>query len=78
MIKYTVKKLPYVEGFVWHYIYKKVNKKQLPTMLADGWEVVSEENIITTFYKEKWLEISSTKKIALISLIISLLTFVFK
>ncbi len=78
MIKYTLKKLPYVEGFVWHYIYKKVNKKQLPAMLADGWEVVSEENIITTFYKENWLGISLTKKIAIITLVIGLLTFIFK
>ena len=78
MIKYTVKKLPYVEGFVWHYIYKTVNKKQLSAMLEDGWEVVSKENIIETFYKEKWVIISSAEKVAIVSLIIALLSFIFK
>ncbi len=78
MIRYKLKKLPYVEGFVWHYIYKKVNKKQLPAMLEDGWVVVSEENIIETFYKTKWVNISSAEKVEIVLLIIALLTFVFK
>lgn len=78
MIRYKLKKLPYVEGFVWHYIYKKVNKKQLPEMLQDGWEIVTEENVIKTFYKEKWVSITRAEKVSIISLIIALLTFIFK
>ena len=78
MIRYTVKKLPHVEGFFWHYTYETVNKKQLPAMLEDGWEVVSKKNIIETFYKEKLSKISSSEKVAIASLPISLLSFVFK
>lgn len=78
MIRYRVKKLPYVEGFVMNYIYETVSNRQLPGMLEDGWEVVSKENTIETFYKEKWVSISRAEKVSIISLIIALLTFVFK
>ena len=78
MIRYTVKKLPYVEGFVMHYIYETVSKSKLPGMIEEGWEVVSKENIIETLYKEKWVSISSAEKVAILSLIIALLSFVFE
>lgn len=42
---YTIKKLPYVEGFVMHYIYKTATKKQLPALLKDGWEIVQQQNV---------------------------------
>lgn len=71
---YIIKKLPYVEGFVMHYIYQTATKKQLPKLLNDGWEIVSQENFIIYHIKTILSKLSYGEKFqALVTIVIFIL-----
>lgn len=71
---YTVRKLPYVEGFVTNYDVERINKKQLPVFINNGWELLNEEYFIISNLIKKYKSLNTSDKISIIALIVAIIS----
>lgn len=74
MIKYIIKKIPYVEGFVMcNYEFLKVSRKDLDKYLKEGWEIEKKEYPIFSPIKKFCNSYSRDKKTEIILVVIGAL-----
>jgi hypothetical protein len=74
MIKYEIKKIPYVEGFVMNeFEYKTVSKSELQSFLKNGWSLHRKKYFIVTNFIDWWKPLSLGNKIAIFAILIPVL-----
>jgi len=74
MIKYEVKKIPYVEGFIMiGYEYKTVSKSEFQLLKDEGWILHRKKYIIITRFTDWWKLLTTGNKIAVFAIIVPVL-----
>lgn len=70
MIKYEIKRIPKVEGFVMtEFEYKIVSKPELHKYAKDGWILHRKKYFIFTYFLDLWLSLNTDQKIAVIAIL---------
>ena len=74
MIKFVIKRVPYVEGFVMcNYEFLKVSNRDLEKYLRDGWILEKKEYFIISKISNLWNSYTKEKKTDIILVFISII-----
>jgi hypothetical protein len=70
MIKYEIRKIPKVDGFVmFEYEYITVSKYELKNHLNNGWELYRKKYFIVTYLLDLWRGLTTDQRINVIAII---------